>query len=107
MSLSAEPPFKLAVDAACALLALPAGLIENVSDGTNAYLVAIDDGGAFLRSEAAIVERGKRSAVRELFLIAAPLTAAEEEAIRHEDFARAAGALEARRAATLRHTQVH
>ena len=45
-----------AVDDYCALVGLPAGLIENVTDGTNAYLVAIGEDGAVLGSEEEIVD---------------------------------------------------
>ena len=37
--------FNAAVDDYCALVGLPAGVIENVTDGDNAYLVAIGDDG--------------------------------------------------------------
>jgi 2-phospho-L-lactate transferase/gluconeogenesis factor (CofD/UPF0052 family) len=43
--------FNDAIDDYCALLGLPPGLIENVTDGTNAHLVAIGDDGAILGSE--------------------------------------------------------
>ena len=50
-----------AVDDYCALLGLPPGLIENVTDGTNAFLVAIDADGRLLGSEEAIVDAKRRN----------------------------------------------
>ena len=61
--------FNRAVDDYCALLGLPAGLIENVTDGTNGYLVAIDAGGAVLGSEEAIVDARRRNRIAEIYLI--------------------------------------
>jgi 2-phospho-L-lactate transferase/gluconeogenesis factor (CofD/UPF0052 family) len=43
--------FNDAVDRYCALVGLPSALIENVTDGTNAYLVALDVDGGVLGSE--------------------------------------------------------
>ena len=54
--LLARRSFNAAVDDYCGLVGLPAGLIENVTDGTNAFLVAIDADGRFLGSEEAIVD---------------------------------------------------
>ena len=45
-----------------ALVGLPPGLIENVTDGTNAFLVAIDADGRVLGSEADIVDATQRNA---------------------------------------------
>jgi 2-phospho-L-lactate transferase/gluconeogenesis factor (CofD/UPF0052 family) len=62
--------FNLAVDDYCSLLNLPAGLIENVSDGTNAFLVAIDPDDALLASEADIVDANRRNRIKDIFLLA-------------------------------------
>ncbi|HTL46136.1 MAG TPA: 2-phospho-L-lactate transferase CofD family protein [Vicinamibacterales bacterium] len=62
--------FNLAVDDYCALLNLPAGLVENVSDGTNAFLVAIDPDDALLASEADIVDANRRNRIKDIFLLA-------------------------------------
>ena len=48
-----------AVDDYCALVGLPPGLIENVTDGTNALLVAIDADGRLLATEEAIVDAAR------------------------------------------------
>jgi 2-phospho-L-lactate transferase/gluconeogenesis factor (CofD/UPF0052 family) len=69
--------FNRAVDDYAALVGLPAGLIENVTDGTNAYLVAIGAEGRVLGSEAEIVDATARNAIREIFLIGRALGAAE------------------------------
>jgi 2-phospho-L-lactate transferase/gluconeogenesis factor (CofD/UPF0052 family) len=69
--------FNQAVDSYCALLGLPTGLIENVSDGTNAFLVALDVDHHLLGSEAAIVDARHQNRIRDIFLIDAPLAEAE------------------------------
>ena len=48
--------FNDAVDDYCALLGLPAGLIETSADGTNAFLVALERDRGVLVSEAEIVD---------------------------------------------------
>ena len=65
--------FNDAVDDYCALMGVPAGHLENVTDGTNAYLVAIDAHGALLASEADIVSARPGESIREIFLIDRPL----------------------------------
>lgn len=61
--------FNAAVADYCALLDVPAGMIENVTDGTNAFLVAIDAGYHLLASEAEIVAAGHRHKIRDIALI--------------------------------------
>ena len=73
--------FNQAVDDYCALVGLPAGLIENVTDGTNAYLVAIDADGQLLATEEAIVDAARPNRIREIYLIDRPLTAHEREVV--------------------------
>jgi 2-phospho-L-lactate transferase/gluconeogenesis factor (CofD/UPF0052 family) len=75
--LQCERQFNHAVDSYCALLGLPAGLIENVSDGTNAFLVALDVDHHLLSSEAAIVDAKQQNRIRDIFLIDAPLAETE------------------------------
>lgn len=75
--LLAERSFNRAVDDYCALVGLPAGLIENVTDGTNAFLVAIDADGALLGSEEAIVDATRHNRIDDIFLLASPPTAEE------------------------------
>ena len=57
------------MDDYAALVGLPAGLIENATDGTNAYLVAVGAEGRVLGSEAEIVDATARNAIREIFLV--------------------------------------
>jgi 2-phospho-L-lactate transferase/gluconeogenesis factor (CofD/UPF0052 family) len=67
--LLANRHFNAAVDDYCALLKLPAGLIENVTDGTNAYLVALDPGNRLLASEADIVDAKQQNRIRDIYLL--------------------------------------
>jgi 2-phospho-L-lactate transferase/gluconeogenesis factor (CofD/UPF0052 family) len=73
--------FNAAVDDYCALLNLPAGLIENVSDGTNAFLVAIDPDDRLLASEADIVDANRRNRIKDIFLLSERPTSEEIAAI--------------------------
>jgi 2-phospho-L-lactate transferase/gluconeogenesis factor (CofD/UPF0052 family) len=65
--------FNDAVDDYAGLLGVPQGHLENVTDGTNAYLVAIDAAGALLASEADIVATRQGDSIREIYLIDRPL----------------------------------
>ncbi len=69
--------FNRAVDDYCALVGLPLGIVENVTDGTNAYLVAVDGDGHLLATEEAIVDAARPNSIREIFLIDRSLTAEE------------------------------
>jgi len=89
--------FNRAVDAYCALLGLPAGLIENVTDGRDAHLVAIDAAGHLLRSEEAIVDVRAQNTIRRIFLIDRPLGEDEARALETAGPERAAQSLDARR----------
>jgi 2-phospho-L-lactate transferase/gluconeogenesis factor (CofD/UPF0052 family) len=71
--------FNAAVDDYCALVGLPAGLIDNVTDGTNAFLVAIDADGRFLASEEDIVDATRQNRIDDIFLIDASPTADEAQ----------------------------
>ena len=73
--------FNAALDDYCALLGLPPGLIENVSDGTNAFLVALDLHGRLLASEADIVDANRQDHIREIYVVERPPSAAEREAL--------------------------
>ena len=70
-------------NAACrdyfSLLNLPDGLIENVTDGTNAFLVAMDSEGRLLGSEADIVDQNRRNYIDDIFLIDRPFTLEERD----------------------------
>jgi 2-phospho-L-lactate transferase/gluconeogenesis factor (CofD/UPF0052 family) len=61
--------FNAAVDDYLTLLGLPAGSIENVTDGVNAHLVALDVDGRVLGSEEEIVDAKRRNRIRDIFLI--------------------------------------
>jgi 2-phospho-L-lactate transferase/gluconeogenesis factor (CofD/UPF0052 family) len=73
--------FNDAVDDYAALVGLPAGLVENVTDGTNAHLVAVDVDGAVLGREADIVDATRRNRIRDIFLLPAALSKAEADAL--------------------------
>jgi 2-phospho-L-lactate transferase/gluconeogenesis factor (CofD/UPF0052 family) len=87
--------FNRTVDDYCALVGLPAGLIENVTDGENAWLVGIDDEGRVLATEEAIVASGYTGHVRDIFLLARPLGPVDLS-VCAADPARAASLLELR-----------
>ncbi len=65
--------FNDAVDDYAALVGLPVGLIDNVTDGTNAHLVALDVDGHVLGREADIVDANRQNRIREIFLLPAAL----------------------------------
>jgi len=67
--LQADRDFNAALRVYCDLLGLPAGMIANVTDGTNAHLVAVDSGGRVLAREAEIVDSAGRVRIRDLFLL--------------------------------------
>ena len=91
--------FNRAVDAYCALLGLPTGLIENVTDGRDAHLAAIDASGTILRSEEAIVDARRANTIASIFLIDRPLTDGDEHELRAVPRDRAVALLEARQPA--------
>ncbi len=76
--LDAGRDFNTAVSDYCGILKLPDGLIENVTDGTNAYLVAVDRDNQFLASEADIVDAKRRNYIKDIYLIDRPLTQDEQ-----------------------------
>jgi 2-phospho-L-lactate transferase/gluconeogenesis factor (CofD/UPF0052 family) len=79
--LSCGRDFNTAVDDYCALVGLPEGLIENVTDGSNAFLVALDDDDRLLGSEEEIVDARRRNRIKEIFLIDRPLRTEERVAL--------------------------
>jgi 2-phospho-L-lactate transferase/gluconeogenesis factor (CofD/UPF0052 family) len=91
--------FNRAVDAYCALLGLPAGLIENVTDGRDAHLVAIDASGTILRSEEAIVDARRANTIASIFLIDRHLTDPDARELTALTRDRAIAELEARQPA--------
>lgn len=72
--------FNRAVDDYAGLLGIPRGLIENVTDGTDAWLVATSADGRFLPTEEAIVNAPSASRIEDIFLVHPRLTAAEAAA---------------------------
>jgi hypothetical protein len=60
--------FNRAVDDYCSLVGLPAGVIENVTDGSNAYLVAIGAGGQFSEAKKRSSALGQNR-IQEIYLI--------------------------------------
>ena len=78
--LLADRQFNPAVDDYVNLLGLPAGIIENVTDGVNAHLVAIDADGKLLGSEEEIVDANRRNRIDDIYLLNRRLTPQDEEA---------------------------
>jgi 2-phospho-L-lactate transferase/gluconeogenesis factor (CofD/UPF0052 family) len=69
--------FNEAVADYCWLLNLPDGIIENVTTGTNAFLVALDQEHRIIANEAEIVNGNGRNSILDIYLIARPFTEAE------------------------------
>src|SRR5262245_1417192 len=67
--LAANRDFNAAVDDYCSLLKLPPGMIENVTDGANAYLVALDPEAGLLASEADIVDAKRQNRIADIYLL--------------------------------------
>ncbi len=65
--------FNEAIASYCSLLNLPEGMILNVTDGANAFLVALDRQNRLLASEADIVNANQRNFIQDLYLIDRPL----------------------------------
>ena len=73
--------FNDAVDEYTTLVGLPPGLIENVTDGTNAWLVGVDAAGHLLATEEEIVDAARPRRVRDIFLVDRPLLEPERQQI--------------------------
>jgi 2-phospho-L-lactate transferase/gluconeogenesis factor (CofD/UPF0052 family) len=71
--------FNAAVDDYCSLLGLTPGMIENVTDGRNACLVAVDGKGRLLATEAEIVTADEPQNLKDIYLLDRLLTAAERQ----------------------------
>lgn len=65
--------FNRAVDDYAALLGLPAGVVDDVTQGENAFLVAIDRDGGVLGTEEDIVDARRENRIDDIFLIDRPL----------------------------------
>ena len=70
--LAAGRRFNDAVDDYCTLVGLPVGLIDNVTDGTNGFLVALDEDGRLVGSEGEMVDARRQVRVQEIFVIGRP-----------------------------------
>ena len=77
--LAAARDFNAAIAAYCRLVSLPDGVLQNVTDGTNAYLVAVDAGGRVLASEADIVDATRKNRIEDIYLVDHPISAAEAD----------------------------
>jgi 2-phospho-L-lactate transferase/gluconeogenesis factor (CofD/UPF0052 family) len=97
--LLADRQFNPAVDDYVGLLGLPPGIIENVTDGVNAHLVAIDADGKLLGSEEDIVDANRRDRIEDIYLLNRRMTPQDEEEFGRLGRADLARALDQRSAA--------
>lgn len=88
--------FNEAIDDYCALVGLAPGLVDNVTDGTNAFLVALDADGRLLASEGAIVDATRQNRIADIYLIDAPIGEAERQRLEQLPAEALGSALEAR-----------
>jgi 2-phospho-L-lactate transferase/gluconeogenesis factor (CofD/UPF0052 family) len=86
-SLRASGDFNAAVADYCALVGLPPGLIENVTDGADAYLVALDTAGTLLASEEQIVDAKRHNRIDDIFLIDRRLTGEDVASLQAQSIA--------------------
>lgn len=70
--------FNAAITDYCTLFGLPEGLIENVTDGENACLVALNLENQLLATEAEIVSAKRRNHIKDIYLFDRTLTPEEE-----------------------------
>ncbi len=70
--------FNDAIEDYCAILRLPPRIIENITDGTNAFLVALNEDNRLLVSEAEIVDDSNQDRIKEIYLIDRPPTPEEK-----------------------------
>jgi 2-phospho-L-lactate transferase/gluconeogenesis factor (CofD/UPF0052 family) len=96
--LAAHRDFNTAVDDYCRILGLSPGFIENVTDGTNAFLVALGADGKVLGSEEEIVGARQTNRIADIYLIDRALSESDRAALRHAEPDRAAALFETRRA---------
>lgn len=66
--------FNAAISDYCGILNLSDGVIENVTDGTNAFLVGVDRENGIVGSESEIVDGKKRRNIKDIYLIDRPLS---------------------------------
>jgi 2-phospho-L-lactate transferase/gluconeogenesis factor (CofD/UPF0052 family) len=93
-----ERHFNRTVDDYCGLLGLPVGLVENVTDGTDAFLVAINADGRLLGSEEEIVDAKRKNCIQDIFLLPSRPGARELEDLAHLQGPALSDALDARAA---------
>jgi 2-phospho-L-lactate transferase/gluconeogenesis factor (CofD/UPF0052 family) len=91
--------FNRALDEYVRLLGLPPGMLENVTDGANAYLVALCTDGVVLATEEEIVGATRPGRVKDIYLIDRPLSEADRAWLASVSESDAASFLEGRRAA--------
>lgn len=75
--------FNAAVRSCARTFGTPVRLV-NVTNGENAYLVALEEHGRLVPDEAEIVAPGGRTRIAELYLLAAPLTARHGGELEHQ-----------------------
>ena len=75
--LLSDRDFNQAVDDYSVLLGLEPGLVMNITNGENVFLVGLNQGGEFLASEGDIVDDNKRNFIKDFFLIDKPLNEQE------------------------------
>jgi 2-phospho-L-lactate transferase/gluconeogenesis factor (CofD/UPF0052 family) len=90
--------FNPAVDDYCALMGLPTGVVENVTDGSNAYLVALGEGGGVLGSEEEIVGALGQNRIQEIYLIDRALSDADRGQLKQREARQVAAFFEGHRA---------
>ncbi len=79
--LAQDRNFNLAIDDYCKLVGLPPGMIINVTDGENLFLVALDIQGNYLPREEDIVDSTRRSQIKDIFLLPMPLDSQQQREI--------------------------
>ncbi|GMT40866.1 MAG: hypothetical protein IEMM0001_1601 [bacterium] len=77
--------FNRAVDNYCGLMGLPDGLIVNVTNGKNLFLVALDRNNHFLASEEAIVDSAQKNHIEDIYLIGSPFDELEKSSLEKMD----------------------
>ncbi len=83
--LSTSRDFNAALADYSRLFGLPEGLVENVTDGTNAFLVAVGVDGRVLGSEAEIVDATSRNEIRDIFLVDRRISDADRDRLQSAD----------------------
>jgi len=80
--LTASRSFNRALADYCDLVGLPPGMLENVTDGTDAFLAALNVDGELLVSEADVVDATRCNQIDEIFLVGQRMDEETAEAIR-------------------------